>query len=203
MPHTSESERLVVGEKPADFLQDVVKMLDYVLTPTQRAEMEAVYGTLDGQIDVDPFADLLVVHELGHLFHEQVPFDFPRLWLMELFANLCLHAYVAEMEPEQLPVWTTLPEGMMELPTDRVQHRSLEDFEKLYSDVGLENYVWYQFRLIVGAKSIYDAARVDGLRRLYRTFATHETGLTDGQLTELLEGQVHPVAAQLMRTWPE
>ncbi len=203
MPHTAGSETLVVGEKPADFWQDVIQMLDDVLMPTQRAEMEAIYGMVNGQIDVAPFADLLVVHELGHLFHEQVPFTFPRLWLMELFANLCLHAYVAEPEPEQLPVWTTLPERMMELPTDRVRHRSLDDFERFYSDVGPENYVWYQFRLDVAAKSMYEAAGVDGLRRLYRTFATHETGLTDRQLARLLEERVHPVAAQLMRTWPE
>lgn len=203
MPHTAGGETLVVGEKPADFWQDVIQMLDYVLTPTQRVEMEALYGVVGGQIDVDPFADLLVVHELGHLFHEQVPFDFPRLWLMELFANLCLHTYVAEEEPEQLPVWTTLPERIMDLPVDRVRHRSLEDFERLYSDVGLENYVWYQFGLIVGAKRIYDAAGVDGLRRLYRTFATSETGLADKQLAERLEERVHPVAAQLIRTWPE
>ena len=202
MPHSAEGETLIVGAATADFFQSIGRMLDDVLTPKQRAEMEAFYGMVDGKISMAPFADLLVVHELGHLFHEQVPFVFPRLWLMELFANLCLHTYVAEAEPEQLPVWTVLPERMMELPTDRVRHRSLEDFEKLYAGVGPENYVWYQCGLVVAAKSIYEAAGVDGLRRLYQTFATQQGTLTDQQLAELLEARVHPVAAQTMRMWP-
>jgi hypothetical protein len=35
------------------------------------------------------------------------------------------------LSSEQLPVWTTLPESMMELPADRVPHHSLDDFERL------------------------------------------------------------------------
>ncbi|MGH3087294.1 MAG: hypothetical protein ACRDSJ_08250 [Rubrobacteraceae bacterium] len=201
MLHTDGSESLIVGEKPADFWQGVVRMLDDVLTPAQRAEAEAVYGVVDGRIDIAPFADLLVVHELGHLFHEQVPFRFPRLWLTELFANFCLHAYIIEREPDLLPMWLTLPKRMMSLPRDRVQHRSLDDFERLY--VGVENYVWYQFGLVVAAKSIHDAAGVGALRRLHRAFTTHEGELTDPQLAALLEEQVHPAAAQAMRTWPK
>jgi len=35
------------------------------------------------------------------------------------------------LSPEQLPVWTTLLERIMELPADRVRHHSLDDFERL------------------------------------------------------------------------
>jgi hypothetical protein len=121
---------------------------------------------------------------------------------MELFANFCAHAYVAEREPELVPLWTLLPERMMALPADRVRHRSLGDFERLYVGVGAENYVWYQFRLAVAAREIHDAAGADALRRLYRTFRTHENGLTDRQLSALLEVRVHPTAARIMGTWP-
>lgn len=177
-------------------------MLDGVLTPAQRAEAEATYGTVDGRLDMSPFADLIAVHELGHLFHEQVPFGFPRLWLMELFANFCAHAYLADREPEQVPLWTMLPERMMALPVDRVRHRSLDDFERLYVGVGPENYCWYQFRLAVAARKIYDASGADALRRLYRTFAAHENELTDPQLADLLKKRVHPTAARVMGAWP-
>lgn len=203
MPHTAGGDTLVVGDGPADFWQGVVRMLDDVLTSAQRAELEDVYGAVDGRLDIAPFADLIVIHELGHLFHEQVPFSFPRLWLMELFANFCLHAYIVEREPDLLPMWLTLPERMTALPAERVQHRSLDDFERLYVGVGPENYVWYQFGLVVAVKSIYDAAGVDALWRLYRTFATHENGLTDRELAGLLNERVHPAAAQVMRTWPK
>jgi len=166
--------------------------------------LEAVYGTLEsGRLDVSAFADLLVVHELAHLFHAQVPFTFPRLWLMELFANIGLHAYLAEVEPAELPVLTTLPDSMKALSTARVRHRSLEDFERLYVGVGPENYGWYQLRLHAAARELYDDAGVDALKRLYRTFAAQRAELTDRQLAELLEERVHPTAAQVMSTWPE
>jgi hypothetical protein len=161
MPHHAEGQAIIVGDEPDAFSRGVVRILDGVLTPVRRAEAEAAYGTADGGIDVAPFADLLVVHELGHLFHAQVPFAFPRLWPMELFCNLCLHAYLAEREPERLPLWTRLPERMLALPADRVRHRSLDDFERLYVGVGPENYCWYQFRLAVAAAEIYDAAGAD------------------------------------------
>ena len=46
---------------------------------------------------------------MGHLVHCQAGREFPRRWLRELFCNLCLHAYVAAQEPEQLPVRETFP----------------------------------------------------------------------------------------------
>ena len=95
-----------------------------------------------------------------------------------------------------------LPERMMALPAERVRHRSLDDFERLYVGVGPENYVWYQFRLAVAAGEIYDAAGADALRRLYRTFATHANDLTDRQLAELLRERVYPMTARVMGTWP-
>ncbi len=117
---------------------------------------------------------------------------------MELFCNLCLHAYVAEAEPAQLPVLTIWPERMKALPIERVRHRSLDDFEKLYVGVGPENYGWYQLRLHVAARDIYDGAGVDGLKLLYRTFATQRGELTNRQLAEILEQQVSPEAASLV-----
>jgi hypothetical protein len=205
MPHYLGREVIVMGDEPAGFWQGVVELLDGVLTPTQRAEVKATYGTVDGRIDMSAFANLIVVHELGHLFHEQVPFAFPRLWIREFFCNFCVHAYLAENEPEQMQLWTLLPERMMALPTDKVRYCSLSDFERLYVNVGPENYVWYQFRLAVAARELYDVAGADALRRLYKTFATSEgkKELTDWQLAELLKLQVHPAAARTMTAWPQ
>jgi len=203
MPHYTAGDTIVVGTEPAGFWQGVVGMLGGVLPANQRAEIETIYGTVDGRIDMSEFADLIAVHELGHLFHEQVPFTFPRLWLMELFANFCVHAYLAEREPEKLALWTTLPERMMAFPADRVRHRSLHDFERLYVGVGPENYCWYQFGLVAAARAIYDAAGTDALRRLYLAFRARKDDPTDRQLAGLLGSQVHPAAARAMETWPE
>jgi hypothetical protein len=121
---------------------------------------------------------------------------------MELFANFCVHAYLAEGEPEQVSLWTILPARIVVLPADRVRHRSLDDFERLYVGVGPENYCWYEFKLAVAARAIHDTAGADALRRLYQTFAAHENKLPDRRLAELLKKRVHPTAARVMETWP-
>lgn len=58
MPHYTEEGEIIVGDEPADFWQGVTLMLDGVLTRAQRAEGEATYGTVDGRIDMAPFAAL-------------------------------------------------------------------------------------------------------------------------------------------------
>jgi hypothetical protein len=201
MPHHGGGD-IFVGTTTAEFFQGIVGMLDGVLDDEARTEMERVYGTLDGRPDASEFADLLVVHELAHLFHVQVPFEFPRLWLMELFANLCLYAYVAEAEPAQLPVLNSWPASMKVLPTARVRHRFLEDFEKLYVGVGPENYGWYQLMLTAAARDIYDAAGTDALRRMYRTFSAQSGEMTEQRLLEILGESVAPSVSRVVRTWP-
>jgi hypothetical protein len=71
----------------------------------------------------------------------------------------------------------------------RFAHRSLEDFERLYVGVGPENYGWYQVKLHVGAKRIYDSGGIDALSRMWRTFA-----LGPDLLSSILETEVDPEA---------
>jgi hypothetical protein len=80
---------------------------------------------------------------------------------MELFCNLALHSYVATHEPDQLPVLETFPQVFAQMDPSRFAHRSLEDFERLYVGVGPENDGWYQVKLYVGAKRIYDSGGID------------------------------------------
>ncbi|MCE7870610.1 hypothetical protein DYH09_09560, partial [bacterium CPR1] len=59
-----------------------------------------------GSIDLAAYMNLLAVHEMGHLYLDQATgeFDFhlPRRWLVELFCQLCLHAYTATQEAGHL-----------------------------------------------------------------------------------------------------
>ena len=109
MPHFRAGNLIVAGQ-PADFWQGFVSMIrEESADSLKRAE--EVYRGPNGSIDFSPFFDMLAVHELGHIFHDQVPFRFPRAWLTEFFANLCLHAYIASIEPENLPVLETFPKS--------------------------------------------------------------------------------------------
>ena len=75
--------------------------------PVAAQVLDQVYGT--GADRLAPFADMLVVHELAHAFHDGVPFVFPRSWLMELFANMALYAFVVAEEPDRSLHLETLP----------------------------------------------------------------------------------------------
>lgn len=59
--------------------------------------------------------DLIVTHEATHLFHEIDPVtwasEFPDDWVMELFANIGMHGYLATHEPDQLPLLSVMADA--------------------------------------------------------------------------------------------
>ena len=141
---------------------------------------------LGGGIKLGPFFDLVAVHEVAHVFHEGSQ-HFPRLWLQEFFANLCLHAWVADRRPEALLTLLTLPRLGAKAPAKAFTYRSRDDFERLYSDVGGANYVWFQFRLQLAAAALYDRAGSRAVTRLFEAFR-----LDDAALARRLEEAVDP-----------
>ena len=85
----------------------------------------------------------------------------------------------------------------------RFAHRSLEDFERLCVGVGPENYGWYQVKLHVGAKRIYDSGGIDALSRMWRTFALGPDLLSSILETEVdPEGRATPCASGFARSRP-
>ncbi len=120
--------------------------------------------------------DLVAVHEVAHVFHEGTQ-HFPRLWLQELFANLCLQAWVAERSPEQLAALLTLPRLGAKAPPESFRYRTRDDFERLYSNVGGPNYVWFQFRLQMEAAALYDRRGSPSVRRLFDAFLLDDAAL--------------------------
>jgi len=167
---------LVVAGTEAPFWEQLTEMV----APADQAELARVYGR-DGAIRLGPFFDLVAVHEVAHIFHQGSQ-HFPRLWLQELFANLCLHSWVAERSPEALEILLTLPRLGATAPAEAFAYRTRDDFEQVYSGVGGANYVWFQFRLQLEAAALYDRAGPDALVRLFEAFR-----LDDAALAQRLE----------------
>ena len=94
MPNSLRDTLVVAGESNRFWLA-FVEMLD----PEPQLELRAAYRGADGEVDLAPFFDLLAVHELAHTFEMAGGVRFPRSWLREFFCNVCLHAYVATVEP--------------------------------------------------------------------------------------------------------
>ncbi len=74
-----------------------------------------------------------------------------------MFANVCLHAYVAEREPDHLPVLRAFPQALtaVDAATLPFHLRTLSEFEANLDMPGL-NYGWYQCHFHVAAGQLYE-----------------------------------------------
>lgn len=191
LPH-EKYETLIVAGTEAPLWSQLTDVVD----PADRVELAATYGELDGRIPLGSFFDLVAVHEVAHAFHERRQHFFPRLWLQELFANVCLHAWVVERRSTALPILVTLPRLAARVPASRYAHTTRDDFERLYNDVGAANYIWYQFRLQLEAAALYERVGPSAIPRLFSAF-----DLDDAALARRLADSVDPGLAEFSLTF--
>jgi hypothetical protein len=194
MPYYSAGKLFLAGEP-----SDLVARLEEVVSsapPVAVQVLDQAYGTGAGRLV--SFADLLIVHELAHAFHDGVPFVFPRSWLMELFADMALYAFVVAKEPDRSLHLETLPRVALENGLLKPVARDLRYFEAFYPDIEPLTYVWYQFRFTMMAKGLVDAAGPNVLRRLWDAFA-----VSDEQLAGVLGRRVYPAAGEWLASWNE
>ena len=194
MPYYDAGNLFLAGE-PSDLIGRLEEVTSSA-PPAAAQVLDQVYGTAADRLV--PFADMLVVHELAHAFHDGVPFVFPRSWLMELFADMALYAFVVAEEPGRRLQAETLPQVALENGLLKPVARDLRYFEAFYPYIEPLTYVWYQFRFTMMAKGVIDAAGPDVLRRLWDAFA-----VSDEQLAGVLGGRVHPAAGQWLAAWDE
>jgi len=196
LPHTSdEGDRLIVGAEPAGFFTATAR--DY-LPHADRRTGEVLLGAYGDDLDIGPFVDAIVVHELGHLYHQQVPFEFPRLWLTELFANLVMIGYVHDVEPALLPGIEAYASAAVHASEALFPGSTLEEMNAP-PEVSAETYVWYQMVLIAGAIALWRAAGADGLRGMHTRFRDSDLDLPTihARLAE-----VDQEAIRIVDDWP-
>lgn len=166
-----------------------------------QAELVTVYGGPDGNLHFGDFFDLVAVHEVAHLFCEG-KVVFPRMWLGELFANLGLHAWVAQRAPNLHDTLMTLPRLAALGSGPEIEHRTRDEFERLYTSIGGPNYAWYQFRLEVAAEELVESVGEVVIRRLFDAFRIEggtdresqgfDGSIDDGTLAARLSAVIDP-----------
>jgi hypothetical protein len=191
MPYYADGQLVVAGE-PAQFWRLFVPLLEHAPAPLREAAVQ-VYGK---ELDLSPFFNLLAVHELGHSFPK--PGVFPRHWLDETFANLCLHAYIASREQGLLPVLEAFPNAVAAIAPTNFPCRSLHEFETVYSGMDAVNYGWFQCHFHVAARGVYDSGGIAVLKRFFRRFSRPD----DDVLAAVLLGDVSRELAKLPLCWP-
>ncbi len=174
----------------------------------------AAYPDGAGGLDLQPFFDLITLHELGHAFEVLGDLRLPTFWLGEIFANLALHAFVATKQPERLQTLEALSAAGSQSRRLAARMRAegystLEDLEAHYTGgenpMDPLNYVWYQYRWQRIAAKMFEADGEDGLVRFWDCF--HGTDrlptadATAAALAPLLSAEVSQTLGWAVQRW--
>jgi hypothetical protein len=183
-------------------------------SPRGYAKLLTAYPDGTGGLDLQPFFDLITIHELGHAFEVLGDLRLPTFWLGEIFVNLAMHAFVATQLPASLPTLEVLPTvgaGSRNLAARmRAEgYSTLEELQAHYTggDDSMDplNYVWYQHRWLRLAAKMFEADGEDGLVRFWDCF--HSTDrvnareATAASLAPLLATEISPTLGRAIRDW--
>ncbi len=183
-------------------------------SPRGYAKLLATYPDGTGGLDLQPFFDLITIHELGHAFEVLGDLRLPTFWLSEIFVNLAMHAFVATQLPASLPTLEVLPTvgaGSRKLAARmRAEgYSTLEELQAHYtgSDDSMSplNYVWYQYRWLRLAAKTFEVDGEDGLVRFWDCFHSTDrvnaSEATAASLAPLLTTEVSPTLGRAVRDW--
>jgi hypothetical protein len=183
-------------------------------SPRGYARLLATYPDGIGGLDLQPFFDLITIHELGHAFEVRGDLRLPTFWLSEIFANLAMHAFVATQLPANLPTLEVLSTVGAESRKLAARMRAegystLEELQAHYtgSDDSMSplNYVWFQYRWQRLAAKMFEVDGEDGLVRFWDCFHSTDrvdaTGATAASLAPLLTAEVSPTLGRVVRDW--
>jgi hypothetical protein len=123
-----------------------------------------VYAAYSSREPAERFADLIAVHELGHLHSREMGLDLPSGWLAEFMATYLASCFLVTHRPEDAALWYALSRAHAEAVSP--EHRSLEALDELYFGVGPENYIWYQNALTLMVERVQAALGLDFALRL-------------------------------------
>lgn len=201
-PHNIDHFRLAIAAEDNDFWRSFLPSVDQ-LSPPLAAQITKAYRQPDGSYSMMQFFDLLALHEMGHSYTAQAGLKMQRNWMGELFVNIMLHTYIAENEPDLLPALEAFSNMVLAGGTAEYKFTSLEDFEKLYTTMGMgpKNYGWYQSKLHSAAKDIYNAGGKKVFKELWMALKKHQKNMSDDEFINMLRMETHTSVANVYLKW--
>jgi hypothetical protein len=183
-------------------------------SPQEYTKLLTTYPDGKGGLDLQPFFDLVTIHELGHAFETLGGLRLPTFWLGEIFANLVLHAFVATIQPQNLNTLEVLStvgaeSAILDARIRASGYSTLEELETHYTGgdnpMSPLNYVWYQYRWQRLAATMFNVDGEDGLVRFWNCFRStdrfNEGPVTAATLAPLLSADVSETLGQAIKEW--
>ena len=206
MPHYSNNKTLIVASQNNDFWDGFIPPQESLSADIAELVSRAYSGD-DGKLTMEPFFDLLAIHELGHAYHIQDNLLMQRKWMGEVFVNLFLHTYIAEQEPQLFPQLTVFPRMVLaSTQKSSLKYTTLKDLEDRYNEIGQQypmNYGWYQCRWHNSAAIIYDVGGIQVVKDLWDVLKSNREPLDDEKFASLLSREVHQKLADVYLKWDE
>jgi hypothetical protein len=183
-------------------------------SPRGYRRLLATYPDDAGGLDLQPFFDLVTIHELGHAFEALGDLRLPTFWLSEIFVNLALHAFVATKRPDSLATLEVLPTVGAQSRRLAARMRAegystLEELQAHYAGgdqpMSPLNYIWYQYRWQRLAAKMFDVDGEAGLVRFWSCFHAADRvgpgGATAAALAPLLRVEVSETLGGAVQRW--
>lgn len=204
MPHYNDAQTLIVAAADNDFWRSFIPPVDQLPSELSQ-QISTTYSDGKGALTMRSFFDLLAIHELGHAFHIQGGLTMQRKWMGELFANIFLHTYIAEEEPDLLTALTVFPKMVVASTNKKdLKFITLEELETNYDLMGQQfpnNYGWYQCRWHMAAGNIYDDGGITTFKRLWVALKDQTDPLDNSAFANFLVNKVHQSVADVQLKW--
>jgi hypothetical protein len=167
-PHVAFLPATADGVVAADTLR-----LKEFFTPAMMQKIKSSGFTFEQA--AEKTVDLIGLHELGHTYAQQIGIVPPRpnKWFNEFMASYFAYAYLREKKPKLATLFQTMTADMA-LVTPPQKHTTLDDFERLYVEVGPANYGWYQGKFFERVVEVYDAKGVSFIGDVRKAFPADE-----------------------------
>ena len=183
-------------------------------SPGGYAKLLTTYPDGAGGVDLQPFFDLITIHELAHGFETLGDLRLPTSWLSEIFVNLAMHTFVATQQPASLPTLETLPTVGASSRKLAARMRSdgyttLEALETHFTGdddpMSALNYAWFQYRWQRLAAKVFGVDGEDGLIRFWDCFHARDRvpagRATPASLAPFLTAEVSPTLGRAVLAW--
>jgi hypothetical protein len=132
------------------------------------------------------FTDVIGLHELGHVYTFAYGIKSKSRWLNEFLASYFAYAFLMNKHPKVAALFQAMATDVY---ADGVQpkYTSLDEFERLYSGVGVDNYAWYEGKFLQKGAQIYAARKLEFLSDVKKAFPSSEAKAASEPTLERME----------------
>jgi hypothetical protein len=133
------------------------------------------------------FTDLIGLHELGHVYTLAYGIKPPTRWFNEFLASYFAYAFLKAKHPKLATLMQAMA-GDAYIDAVNPKYTTLEDFERFYSNVGVDNYSWYQAKFLQKGVQVYGTQKLEFLSAVKKAFpADEKQQVTQSATLERLE----------------